>query len=102
MSNERYRGFRPPAASSRKKNDLTGGEWCLLIGLGLLVFSALVVLGGLFTLVAWNVGVVGIVAAAGGTVGKISLGIAICANIAIGVIGRIFRPVQVARANAAK
>lgn len=95
MRNDRYRGFRPPSAASRKKNDLTGGEWCLLVGLGLLAFAALIVLSGLLTLVAWNVGVVGIVAAAGGSAGKITLGIAICANIAIGIVSRIFRPTPV-------
>lgn len=65
----------------------------ILVGVFVIgIIGLAVVLGGLLTLLAWNVGVVGIVAAAGGSVGKIGLGIAICANIAIGIVGRIFRP----------
>lgn len=63
----------------------------LLIVLFLVIVGAFAVLGGLITMVAWNYGVVPIVAASGGAVAKISLLTGISANIAIGVISRIFR-----------
>lgn len=54
------------------------------------LIGLIVVLSGLLTLLAWNVGVVGIAAALGSQVSTISLGVAICANFAIAIIGRIF------------
>lgn len=53
--------------------------------------AAIVILGGIITQFAWNVGVVALVAACGGTVGKISLGAAIAANFALSIIGGVFR-----------
>lgn len=90
----------PPRAPARKKYRprKSDSPWVtgLVISFCILLFVAIVVLSGLLTMLAWNIGVVGIAAALGATVGKISLGIAICANIAIGIIGRIFHgPTQV-------
>lgn len=62
----------------------------LLIVLFLVIVGAFAVLGGLITMVAWNYGVVPIVAASGGAVAKISLLTGISANIAISIVGRIF------------
>lgn len=90
MTQRKYNGFTPPRpGAGLKKGD--GPAGCLVGLLFLLVLVAVVILSGLLTLLAWNVGVVGIAAATGGSVGKISLGIAICVNIAIGIVARIFR-----------
>lgn len=87
---QRYNGYLPPRAKGLNQGD--GAAGCLLLAIVLLVFLPIVViLSGLLTLLAWNVGVVAIVAACGGAVAKIGLGTAICANIALGIVGRIFR-----------
>jgi hypothetical protein len=88
------------STSTRRKIGRANGpaEVAAAILVGGLVVAAvvgliglIVVLSGLLTLLAWNVGVVGIAAALGTKVATISLGVAICANFAISVISRIFR-----------
>jgi hypothetical protein len=81
------------AYNRRPRGSSTGADiavGAIVVALIIAIIAAVVLLSGLITLLAWNVGVVGIAAALGATVGKISLGIAICANFAIGIIGRIF------------
>lgn len=62
-----------------------------IVAFALAIFLALIILGGLFTLFAWNIGVVALVAALGGEVGTINLLAAIGINFALTVIGGIFR-----------
>ena len=68
----------------------------LVVALGFLgvvaLFAAFVLLGGLIFWLAWNIGVVAIVAAAGGTVGKISFWAAVGASLAVGILKRILHP----------
>jgi len=67
--------------------------WEKLLGavLVLIVALAVVVLSGLVTLFAWNTGVVGLVAACGGTVTGISLSVAIATNFIVLILSRVFR-----------
>lgn len=68
----------------------------ILVVLAIIAFAALVggivALGGLITMLAWNYGVVALAAACGSAVAKIGFGTAICVNLAVGVLNRIFRP----------
>ncbi len=87
---------REEAAVRRKKERRLE----ILAGFGIavalvVVIAAIIVASGVLTMLAWNIGVVGLVAATGGSISKISLGVAICVNLAIGVLGRIFRPAQI-------
>lgn len=56
-----------------------------------LLIGGLALLSALITKIAWNYGVVAIVAACGGHVAKISLVTALCFNIAWGIVTRPFR-----------
>lgn len=53
--------------------------------------AAIVALAALITMLAWNLGVVALVAATGNSVGTIGFVTAIFVNMAIGVVSRIFR-----------
>ncbi len=53
---------------------------------GLAVVTAFVLLGGLIFYLAWNLGVVGVVAAAGGSVSKIGFWTAVGASLFLGII----------------
>lgn len=76
-----------------KRTGSDDGLGRLLLALVILVLLPIIILiGGLITMLAWNLGVVALVAAAGGTVGKIGLITAIFVNFAIGIVARIFRP----------
>lgn len=90
--NDRMAKLRAQRARLRRKSrreNIIVGTLAVLGGLALV--AGVVILSGLITMLAWNIGVVGIVSACGGAVGKISLGIAICANLAIGIASRLFR-----------
>lgn len=50
----------------------------------LIAIAAVVILGGVVTMLLWNLGVVPIVAACGGNIGNIALLPAICINIIVG------------------
>lgn len=72
-----------------KKHDDSGLEvlvGCVAI---LCIIIVAVLLGGLFFWLAWNLGVVGVVAAAGGSVGKISFWTGVGATLAVGILARI-------------
>lgn len=73
-----------------KKHDDTGAE--VVVGcVAILAFIAtIILLGGLIFWLAWNVGVVALVAAAGGSVGKISFWAAVGGSLAVGILSRIF------------
>lgn len=73
-----------------KKHDDTGAE--VVVGcVAILAFIAtIILLGGLVFWIAWNVGVVALVAAAGGSVGKISFWAAVGGSLAVGILSRIF------------
>lgn len=63
----------------------------LLVLLTLAFVVGCFVLGGLVTMLAWNLGVVAIVAACGGTVAKIGLLTGIFTNIALNIVSRLIR-----------
>lgn len=64
--------------------------WSLV---ALLVFVILVVLAWI-SMFAWNLGVVAIVTACGGTVGKIGFWASFFANFAIGIVSRLLHPTK--------
>jgi uncharacterized membrane-anchored protein len=84
---------RLKAARKRKRQDaVVQVIGTIIVVLAVLALIAgIIALGGLLTLLAWNYGVVAIAAACGASVAKIGFGTAICLNLAIGVVGRIFR-----------
>lgn len=90
---ERQRQERIAAAKKRRRKEARDKFFAgLLVAAVIIVLvAALVILCGLITMLAWNYGVVALVAACGGSVSKIGLITAVCANLAIGVISRIFR-----------
>ena len=80
MSRNRY--------TSKSEDGLIAGLGCLAL---ILIFVAIILFGGLIFWLAWNVGVVGIVSAAGGSVGEIGYWTAVGGSLAVGVLSRIFR-----------
>lgn len=83
------------------KTSTDDGLGCVLLALALLVlFPIIVAISALITMLAWNLGVVALVAAAGGSVGKIGFITAIFVNFAIGIVARIFRPTVTANTTA--
>lgn len=65
---------------------MVGG--CLLL---LLIVAIIFLLGPLLVWLGWNIGVVALVAACGGSVGKISFVTAIFVSIALNIVGGVFR-----------
>lgn len=83
-----FNGFKAPKVPS---SDASGGEVLLGCLFALVLFVVIVVLFALLTQFAWNVGVVALVAACGGSVAKIGFWTAVAVNIALGIIARIFK-----------
>lgn len=79
----------------RGENILVGFLGVVLI-LGLV--AAAVAFGGAIFYVAWNLGVVNIAAAVGGSVSTISYWTAIGGSLAVGILSRIFRRAPAAQA----
>lgn len=93
MTNRTRNGFLPPVLP--RKDDLSAGVIALLVVAFIVLVVLIALLGGVITQFAWNYGVVALVAAAGGSLGKIGLVTAIAANLAISIVGRIFRAPRV-------
>lgn len=89
---ERERQERCAAAKKRRRKKML--ENVAVGALGVLmfvsIFLAVVALGGLIFWLAWNLGVVPIVAALGGSVGEIGFWTAVGGSLAVGVIKSIF------------
>lgn len=86
----RLRQERLAAAKAKRRKEAWTKVAVALGGLAGALLGVLFV--GVITMFAWNVGVVGVVAASGGAVGKIGLLTAIAANFAIGIVARIVWP----------
>jgi hypothetical protein len=65
----------------------------------LALVAACFLLGGVIIWAAWNLGVVPLVAACGGTVAKIGFWTAVFVSVALNVVGGIFRRNQVTTAS---
>jgi hypothetical protein len=74
----------------RKKMWENAGVGVLGALLFLSVVAAIILLGGLVFWLAWNYGVVALVAAAGGSVGKIGFLTAVAGSLAVGILKGIF------------
>lgn len=82
---------RRRAAKKRRRRELAtsiAAGALVVVGVVLLI-AAVIGLGGVITMLAWNLGVVTIAAACGASVGEIGFVTAIFANIAISILGRI-------------
>ena len=90
---ERVAKLRAAAKKRRRKN---AAESVVVGTLGAVVVIGIVLvvaaLSAVLTMLAWNLGVVAIVAAAGGHVGEIGLVTAFFANVALGILRRILAP----------
>lgn len=86
-------------AARRKADSVDAVTGCAIMLAILALLPAFAALGALLTMLAWNLGVVAIVAACGGHVAHIGFWTALFANIAIGVVGRIFRRTEVKAAS---
>jgi hypothetical protein len=75
----------------KQKKNLSGGEGVAVVIGVILMFVAVVVLGALFTMLAWNVGLTALVAACGGHIGNIGFWAAVGINIVWGIITSPFR-----------
>lgn len=71
---------------SYRKNDVDGFAVLLGIILIVLLFGFFLLLGTAFVFFGWNLGVVALVAACGGTVGKISFWTAFFIDLALGIV----------------
>lgn len=80
-----------PKRYNYRKADVTGGQIVLGVFVVAMVVAALIALGGLITMLVWNLGVVAIIAACGGSVGKISFVVAILVNVALSMISGVIR-----------
>lgn len=64
------------------------------------VIAAIIAFGGLIFFAAWNLGVVNIASAAGGSVATINFWTAIGGSLAVGILSRIFRRTPTVQAEA--
>ena len=72
-------------------NDENEGNVLLGCVTVLTIFAVIALFGGLIFWLAWNLGVVGIVSAAGGSVDTIGYWTAVGGSLAVAVLSRIFR-----------
>jgi hypothetical protein len=75
----------------RKTNDLDGITALAAIFVIVAIVVLVLLIGTAVVFFGWNLGVVALVAACGGTVGKISFWTAFFINIAIGVLRGLFK-----------